>query len=464
MVFGHNPFIWTPVQVIKNAETASGNLRFNALSFGDIGGAIGDAIGDVVDAIVPDTFKDEISDKWKELQGQVETVGAWAKSQYDYLTGSDEIIEAHTIEWCCPGSGKRRRVLYGKYRVSKDSSPKGGPRTMDGVQWKAGNEYIKAFMEDADGVTYSNGRELLRWNVVESLPRMYSMETVGGKKTANFGSPPFGATPRIVDEKVDGVATGNTQQVPALTIQQLVNNFIESGDSIGPGCGADETIGCMNPDAENYNSNATCPDGSCSCGFDSNRKRRKFDDSGKCYTVPCDDTGEGRTKHDDGSCSSCKSGYIEKNRKCVLPPVDCKVSAFTPWSECSADGKKTRSRTITTQPAHGGQSCERKFGNGRTTTLSETVACTYTPPTPPANGGTGGRGANGGGEPEVEACDDDNRETKTDGSCDSDCKDGYEFDDDDICVETSEEKGLPTGWILGGVAVALGAFVMMQKK
>ena len=37
-----------------------------------------------------------------------------------------------------------------------------------------------------------------------------------------------------------------------------------------------------------------------------------------------------------------------------------------------------------------------------------------------------------------------------------------EFDDDDICVETPEEKGLPVGWILGGVAVALGAFVMMR--
>ena len=156
----------------------------------------------------------------------METVGAWAKSQYDYLTGSDEIIEAHKIEWCCPSNGQRRKVIYGKYRVSEDSSPQGGPRTIQGVQWNAGDEYIKAFMEDANGVTYSNGRENLKWNTVDSLPRMFSNETTGGKKQASFSAPPFGAPPRIVEEKVDGEPTGNTQQVPALTIQQLVDNLV----------------------------------------------------------------------------------------------------------------------------------------------------------------------------------------------------------------------------------------------
>lgn len=469
MVFGHNPFIWTPVQVIKNAETVSGNLVLGVWPLDDIA----EGIEAVVDAIIPDTFKDEISDKLKKLKTTVDKVSGWAKGQWEYLTGSDEIIEAHTIEWCCPTGGQRRRVLYGKYRVSEDSSPKGGPRTIDGVQWKAGDEYIKAFMEDANGVTYHNGRENLSWTTTNSLPRMYSNETTGGKKEASFSAPPFGAPPRTVDEKVDGVATGNTQQVAALTIQQLVDNFIESGDSIGPGCETSgQVTGCMNPNAENYNSNANCPDGSCSCGFDSNGKRRKFDDSGKCYTVPCHDQGEGRTKHDDGSCSSCKSGFVFKKgvypQVCVPAPVDCKVSAYTPYSDCSADGKKTRTRTITVQPAHDGQSCGRKYGGKfdpltgtySPPVLSQTVACTYTPP--PANGGTGGRSANG---DEPEACDDGNRETKTDGSCDTDCKDGYEFDDDDVCIEISEEKeGLPMGWILGGVAVALGAFVMMQKK
>ena len=418
----------------------------------------------MVDAVIPDEWKDEMSDKLKELKGQVETVGAWAKSQYDYLTGSDEIIKAYTIEWCCPSNGQRRKVIYGKYRVSDEKSARGGPRTIGGVQWKAGDEYIKAFMEDANGVTYSNGRENLKWTDVDFLPRMFSNQTISGKKQASFSAPPFGAPSRSVEEKVDGVPTGNTQQAPALTIQQLVDNFIESGDSIGPGCEADATIGCTNPDAENYNSNATCPDGSCSCGFDSDGKRRKFDDSGKCYTVPCDDTGEGRNTHADGSCSTCKSGFIEKSGKCVRPPVDCKVSAYE-YGDCQADGTKVGTRTITRQPAHGGKTCEDKYGDGVTAKLTQTLTCTYAPPSPPSNGGTGGRSTGTGIDPNN--CDQANRVKKDDNTC-GDCKTDYEEDEDGECVEIEVpeneiEDGLPIGWIMGGLAVGGLALFAMNR-
>lgn len=427
-MFGHNPFNGTHVpNLVKKSETVSGNLVFNGMFDDFFGGGDDDDNGESWwEGLIPDAWKDEISEKLKELKGKVKKVGAFAKSQWEYLTGSDEIIEIYTIEWCCPNNGKRRRITYGKYRVSEDSSPRGGPRTQDGVQWNAGDEYIKAFMEDANGVTYSNGRENLKWNTVDSLARMYSKETTGGKKQANFSESPFGAPPRTVEEKVDGEPTGNTQQVPALTIQQLVDNFVERGDSIGPGCEVDATVGCMNPDAENYNPNADCPDGSCSCGFDSNGKRRKFDDSGKCYTVPCADTGEGRNTHADGSCSTCKSGFIEKSGKCVKPPVDCKVSAYE-YGDCQEDGTKVGTRTITQQPAHGGRSCENKYpdGNGGVK-LTQTISCNYTPPS--TSGGTGG--------------------TITTMS-------------DKEEPETETEEGLPIGWIVGGLAVVgLGFFAM----
>jgi hypothetical protein len=345
--------------------------------------------------------------------------------------------------------------------VSDEKSARGGPRTIDGVQWNAGDEYIKAFMEDANGVTYSNGRENLKWNTVNSLPRMYSTVT-GGKKKANFSKSPFGAPPRIVEETVEGEPTGNTQQVPALTIQQLVDNFVESGDSIGPGCEANAKIGCMNPDAENYHSNATCPDGSCHCGFDSDGKRRKFDDSGKCYTVPCDDTGEGRNTHEDGSCSTCKSGFVEKRGKCVRPPVDCKVSAYQ-YGDCQEDGTQVGTRTITQQPAHGGQTCENKYGDGVTTKLTTTKSCTYTPPS--SNGGTSGRDTGTGIDPNN--CSQANRVKKDDNTC-GDCKTDYEEDEDGECVEIEEtdtetEEGLPIGWIIGGLAVGGLALFAMNR-
>ena len=39
----------------------------------------------------------------------------------------------------------------------------------------------------------------------------------------------------------------------------------------------------------------------------------------------------------------------------------------------------------------------------------------------------------------AEQCEDPNRETKEDGSCDSECKDGYEYDENNTCVEATDD-------------------------
>jgi semaphorin 5 len=58
-------------------------------------------------------------------------------------------------------------------------------------------------------------------------------------------------------------------------------------------------------------------------------------------------------------------------------PVDCQVSAWTPYTKCSAScggGVAARTRTITTQPLHGGRACPE---------LHETKACaTHSCPPP----------------------------------------------------------------------------------
>ena len=366
MTFGHDPFIWTPVQVIKNAETASGNLRFNAFSLGGIGDAIGGAIGDVVDAIVPDTFKDDISDKLKEIKGEVSKVGTFVKGKWEYLTGEDEIIDIWTVDWCCPG-GSRQRVIYGKYRVSEKKSMKGGPRTVDGVSYVAGDEYINGFTEQTTGTYYKETNDGyiqdMSWDTIGTgLGRMYSSVTVGGKKKADFNSAPFGASPRIVDVTVDGVPTGESEQVDALTIQQLVDEYLERADMWKPGCSTEGIVeGCMNSVAENYNSNANCPDGSCRCGDDKSGNRKRFNRTGtKCEVVPCGDTN--REVWGDGSCKDkCKDGFSFKKgalpKQCVPTPVDCVVSAWSAWSACD-NGEQTRTRTITTEPAYEGKTCE----------------------------------------------------------------------------------------------------------
>lgn len=45
----------------------------------------------------------------------------------------------------------------------------------------------------------------------------------------------------------------------------------------------------------------------------------------------------------------------------VLPPVDCALGSWSPWSSCTATcagGEHTRSRTISQEPANGGKACD----------------------------------------------------------------------------------------------------------
>ena len=77
MTFGHNSFIWTPVQVIKNAETVSGNLVFNGMW---------DDFTDWVDNVIPDEFTDKMSDRLKEIKSKADKVSGFVKKQYEYLT------------------------------------------------------------------------------------------------------------------------------------------------------------------------------------------------------------------------------------------------------------------------------------------------------------------------------------------------------------------------------------------
>jgi len=71
--------------------------------------------------------------------------------------------------------------------------------------------------------------------------------------------------------------------------------------------------------------------------------------------------------------------------------------------------------------------------------LTETGSCT-----PPSNGGGTPDitpPSNGGGTPDIIPCADANRNTAADGSCDTDCLTGYEFDDTNTCVAVSANGG-----------------------
>lgn len=437
MVFGHNPFVWTPVQVIKNAETASGTMVFNGMfdwipGVGDDdeedenGGTGIDFIDDIVDTIT----------EWTSKITETFNVGL------DFITVKDKKIDVKTITKCC--NGVPRKFIYGIYEVNSEVSAQGGPRTVGNQVWSAGDRYATFREYQWTPANYQNGNDNGRWN--------------------NYQEGALG--------RLRATSLSDEYQVLADDSSQSIKDFYDEiiTQRIGEAC-EDGPFGCMNPTASNYNSNAVCPDGSCECGNDDEAgNEMKMDSSGNCYVEQC--TGSDtlhRTINNDGSCGPCDDGYYRgSGTGCIEKTTQCQLDTdWSGWSDCE-NGTQSRTKQKGTPPAgwtFTANSClPIAFGALGTLTETETEVidtrtCTIT------GGGTGGRSGNGDEPPEVEACDDENRETKDDGSCDADCKDGYEFDDDDICVEIpDEEKGLPVGLILGGVAVALGAFVMMQKK
>ncbi len=431
MVFGHNPFIWTPVQVIKNAETTVFHAYWDVCDEGYSKNWKGECVKDDENGGTGIPFIDDI----------VETVTEWTskitetfKEGYDFITVKDKEIDVKTITKCC--NGVPHKFIFGIYQVNAEPSAKGGPRTVGNEVWSAGDRYATFREYRWTPADYQNGNDNGRWNNYQ--------EGALGRIRATSLSDEY----QVLD-------TGDSQSIKDFYDEVITQR-------IGDDCG-DGPFGCMNSTASNYNSNAVCPDGSCKCGKDESNSSMRMGLNGDCKVVPCE-TPANRSMNNDGSCGACNEGFY--GEPCREKTTQCKLdSSWSSWTDCE-NGTQSRTKQKKTPPTgwtYTKNSCI-PIAVGALGTVTETNkevidtrSCTI-----PSSGGTGGRSANGGGEPEVEACDDDNRETKTDGSCDTACKDGYEFDDDDMCVETPEEKGLPVGWILGGVAVALGAFVMMR--
>ena len=435
MTFGHNPFIWTPVQVIKNAETASGTMVFNGMfdwvpgvgddDEEDNGGTGIDFIDDIVDGVT-------------EWAGKItETF----KTGFDFITVKDKPIDVKTITKCC--NGVPHRFVYGIYQVNEEVSARGGPRTVGTEVYAAGDKYATFREYRWTPANYQNGNDNGRWNSYEE-----------------------GALGRI---RADSLS--DEYQVLADGDSQSIKDFYDSviTQRIGDEC-EDGPFGCMNETASNYNSNAICPDGSCECGKDESGATKRMNNVGDCVVVPCA-TPNNRKINEDGSCGSCEEGYHGgKYEECREKTVQCQVGDWSAWSDCK-DGQQTRTRKIKTPPAGWdwtAGSCLEVGMGGALGTASEkdgeivdTRSCTM----PSTSGGTGGRSTGMGIDPNN--CAQANRVKKDDNTC-GDCKTDYEEDDDNNCVEIEEtdtepEEGLPMGWILGGLAVGSLALFAMNR-
>jgi len=416
-MFGHDPLSWTPIRGL-GAETTvfhawpfggddNGDDDDNGGFFGDLGDTIGDAVG----TIIPDELIETVKQTFKQVKGAV-------TKAYIYATGEDVAISQTEIIWCCP-NGTQKKVIYGLYKVDSKKSAKGGPRTVDGISYLAGEKYAKLQRFDSSGPYYENGYQRIQWNSTIGVARF---------KVNSLSEVPVG-------ERWDAEGDGQGVQLLPLTAQDMFDKFVEEVDMESP-CDSEANHGCMNPIANNYKSSATCPDGSCKCGNDMSGNRKKFNNDGtECIVAQCTDPN--RKKNSDGSCiKSCNDGYVFKKgvypRVCVPAPVDCVVGGWSAWSSCSADGAQTRTRSITSQAQHDGRTCEAVAGTKYLTgsmerepvALSATRTCTYTPP----------------------ADDED--------------------DDTDITTQTTtvevvEEKKSMMPWIVGGVLVlGIGAIAM----
>jgi hypothetical protein len=431
MTFGHDPFIWTNPQVIKNAETASGTMVFNGMfdwvpgvgdddEEDDNGGTGIDFIDDIVETVTEWTSK--ITETFK--------IG------FDFITVKDKAIDVKTITKCC--NGIPHKFIYGIYQVNEEPTAKGGPRTVGNEVWSAGDRYATFREYRWTPANYQNGNDNGRWNNYQ--------EGALGRIRATSLSDEY----QVLD-------TGDSQSLKDFYDEVITQR-------IGEDC-EDGPFGCMNETASNYNSNAVCPDGSCECGDDEGGNRKTFNQTGTaCVVVPCEDTN--RESNDDTSCGDkCKDGFSFKKgvypKQCVPTPVDCVVSLWSAWSAC-ADSKQTRTRKITTQAAYGGKTCEWVAGTAflpgsmerEPVKLSQTRTCAM-----PSTNGTTGRGT------DPNNCAQANRVKKDDDTC-GDCKTDYEEAVDGECVAIGEpetQEGLPMGLIIGGVALGGLALVMAMR-
>jgi len=416
MTFGHDPFIWTPVQVIKNAETASGSLEFHAW---------------------PPKFIDDLIDTVSDWTSKItETF----KTGFDFITVKDKPIDVKTITKCC--NGVPHRFVYGIYQVNEEVSARGGPRTVGTEVYEAGDKYATFREYRWTPANYQNGNDNGRWNSYQ--------EGALGRIRANS-----------LSDEYQVLADGDSQ-----SLKEFYESVITQ--RIGDDC-EDGPFGCMNATASNYNSNAVCPDGSCKCGKDESGQNKSMNSVGDCEVVPCA-TPNNRNINEDGSCGSCNDGYHEGSQGCREKTEQCQVEDWSAWSDCK-DGQQTRTRKIKT-PKEGWDwtagSCLEVGMGGALGTASEkdgeivdTRSCTM----PSTNGGTGGRSTGMGIDPNN--CAQANRVKKDDNTC-GDCKTDYEEDDDDNCVEIEVpeneiEDGLPIGWIMGGLAVGGLALFAMNR-
>lgn len=405
MVFGHNPFVWTPVQVIKNAETASGTMVFNGMfdwipGVGDDdeedenGGTGIDFIDDIVDTIT----------EWTSKITETFNVGL------DFITVKDKVIDVKTITKCC--NGVPHRFSYGIYQVNAEATAFAGPRTVGNEVWGAGDKYT-TFREYRWTTNFQNGRDNGRWNNYQ--------DGALGRLRANSLSDEY--------------------QVLADDSSQSIKEFYDEviTERIGEAC-EDGPFGCMNSTAKNYNSSAICPDGSCECGKDESNRNMRMDLNGGCSVIQCTNPAN-RLINDDGSCGICNEGYHggQYGEPCREKTTQCKLDKdWSAWSVC-ANGTQSRTKqkkTPTTGWKFTANSCI-PIAFGALGTVSEndnevidTRTCTDTPPPPPA--------------------DDEDEDEDTDITTQT------------TTVEVVEEKSMMP-WIIGG-AVVLGIGVYAMKK
>jgi len=191
-------------------------------------------------------------------------------------------------------------------------------------------------------------------------------------------------------------------------------------------------------------------------------------------------------QHGGQACPTATSGYEVGDtewRMCKVP-VDCEWgawSAWTEWTECFGGEKsRNRNRTATTYQQDGGQPCSKLDGSeGANETQTELGTCSC------SEGYefyTWGQGAQG--KCIRTPCDDENREQDDEGGCETNCKEGYEYDSQNKCQEIPEtpsttittqsdktevavtEDGKKTNLtlLIGGIAVlGIGGLLLSQR-